>query len=49
MSQSGYLVAAFAAVAVVIVAWLAIILAKVARIRRDAAVLENEASGHRDG
>jgi hypothetical protein len=37
VSQTGYLLAAFACVAVVIVGWLLIILAKHARIRRDAA------------
>jgi hypothetical protein len=47
VSQTGYLLVAFACVAVVIVAWLLIVLAKHARIRRDAADLGS--TGRRDG
>jgi hypothetical protein len=36
MSQSGYLVVAFAIVVVTIVVWAGIMLAKFARLRRDA-------------
>lgn len=39
MSQTGYLLVAFACVVVVIVGWLLIILAKHARIRREGAAL----------
>jgi hypothetical protein len=49
VSQSGYLVVAFAIVAGVIVAWLLIILAKVARIRRDAAALDDDGGARADG
>jgi hypothetical protein len=45
MSQAGYLYAGFACVVVVIVGWLAIILGKHARIRREAAELETDARG----
>ena len=41
MSQTGYLLVAFACVVVVIVGWLLIILAKHARIRRDAAGVDD--------
>ena len=47
MSQTGYLLVAFACVAVVVVGWLLIILAKHARVRRDAADLDT--TGRRDG
>jgi hypothetical protein len=49
VTQTGYLLAAFACVAVVIVAWLALILAKVQRVRRDAAGLEDELRESADG
>jgi hypothetical protein len=49
VSQTGYLVTAFAVVVAVILAWLAIILAKAARIRRDGAGLEVEHGHSADG
>jgi hypothetical protein len=49
VSQTGYLLAAFAVVVAVILAWLGIIVAKVARIRRDAAVVAPPARRSADG
>jgi hypothetical protein len=49
VSQAGYLLVAFAIVVVVVVAWLLIILAKVARIRRDAASLDEAPGARTDG
>lgn len=45
MSQTGYLLVAYAIVVAVIVAWLGILLAKHARLRRDAADLDGSGAG----
>lgn len=47
MSQTGYLLAAFAWVVVVIVGWLAIMAAKLVRLRRETAELAEPGTGPR--
>lgn len=47
MSQTGYLLAAFAWVVVVIVGWLALMAVKFARLRREATELGEHGAGER--